>query len=209
VRVSALAGFEYGVLALIVCPASIAALLLGLRIPKPDFTWPWAIIPPVGFGVVMWVAERYRQRLRKRKGWRGRVGIFLDAVHVIFEILRNPREYWSSVLGMGIYWGAEMFALWAATSAFGFQMSALSVIVAVGTGMIFTRRTAPLGGEGLMLVALVAHALVRGGGAVRRGHAGRRRLPLLHSLDAAPRLAAGTAQAACPDEARRGGKWLA
>ena len=57
---------------------------------------------------------------------------------------------------MAIYWGGDMFALWAAAAAFGFQMSALSVIVVLGTGMIFTRRTGPLGGAGIMLVALVA-----------------------------------------------------
>jgi hypothetical protein len=33
-------------------------------------------------------------------------------------------------------------------------MSALAIIVALGTGMILTRRTAPLGGAGLMTVAL-------------------------------------------------------
>lgn len=156
VRVSALAGFEHGVLAMIVCPAAIVAVAMGLHIPKPDFTWPWAIIPPIGFGAAMWAAERYRKRLQERKGWRGRVGVFLDAVHVVYVNLRNPRQHWSSVLGMGLYWGADMFALWAATSAFGFQMSALSVILCIGTGMLFTRRTGPLGGAGIMVVALVA-----------------------------------------------------
>jgi hypothetical protein len=34
-------------------------------------------------------------------------------------------------------------------------MSVLSVIVAIGTGMLFTRRTAPLAGSGLMIIALV------------------------------------------------------
>lgn len=156
VRVSALAGFEHGVLALIVCPASIVALALGLSIPKPDFTWPWAVIAPLGFGAAVWAAERYRGRLHERKGWRGRLGVFLDAVHVVYANLRNPREHGLSVLGMGAYWGADMFALWAATAAFGYQMSALSVIVTLGTGMIFTRRTGPLGGAGIMIVALVA-----------------------------------------------------
>src|SRR5436190_20650739 len=60
VRVSALAGFEHGILALIVCPACIAALALGVRIPKPNMTWPWAVIAPIGFGVAIWVAARYR-----------------------------------------------------------------------------------------------------------------------------------------------------
>jgi hypothetical protein len=47
-----------------------------------------------------------------------------------------------------------MFAVWAAIAAFGFRMTPLAVIVAVGTGVIFTRRVAPLGGAGIMLVAL-------------------------------------------------------
>jgi hypothetical protein len=156
VRVSALAGFEHGVLAIIVCPAAIVAVVLGLHIPKPDFTWPWALIPPIGFGVAIWAAERYRERLHGRSGWRKRLGIFLDAIHIVWVNLRNPREYGLSVLGMAVYWGGDMFALWSATAAFGFQMSALSVIVALGTGMIFTRRTGPLGGAGIMEVALVA-----------------------------------------------------
>jgi hypothetical protein len=156
VRVAALAGFEHGVLAMIVCPASIIAILLGLHIPKPDFTWPWAIIPPVGFGLAIWAAERYRERLHGQKGWRGRLGVSLDAVHIVWVNLRNPRAYGLSVLGMAIYWGGDMFGLWAATAAFGFQMSALSVIVVLGTGMIFTRRTGPLGGAGFIFVALVA-----------------------------------------------------
>ena len=49
-----------------------------------------------------------------------------------------------------------MFALWAATHAFGYTMSALTAIVCLGTGMILTRRTAPLGGAGVMVVALTA-----------------------------------------------------
>jgi hypothetical protein len=47
-----------------------------------------------------------------------------------------------------------MFTLWAATRAFGFQMSALDAVVCLGTGMILTRRTAPLAGAGVMMVAL-------------------------------------------------------
>ena len=155
VRVSALAGFEHGVLAMIVCPAAIAALLLGVEIPRPDFTWPWALIPVPAFALVLWLAERYRDRLRDRDGWRGKVGMFFDTAHLVFVLLRSPRKHGSAVVGMMLYWGGDMFALWAATAAFGFHMTALAVIVALGTGMIVTRRTAPLGGAGLLLVALV------------------------------------------------------
>lgn len=155
VRVTALAGFEHGSLALIVCPASIAAVAIGVSLPRPDFSWPWAVIPPFGFALAVWLAERYRGRLRGRDGWRSKLGIFYDAVHLVYVMLRSPRTYGYAVLGMMLYWGGDMFALWAATTAFGSQMSALQVIVALATGMIFTRRTAPLGGAGVVYVALV------------------------------------------------------
>ena len=48
-----------------------------------------------------------------------------------------------------------MFGLWAATTAFGYQMSAPVVILALATAMLFTRRTAPFAGAGVMVVALV------------------------------------------------------
>lgn len=156
VRVSALAGFEHGALALIVCPAAIAALIVGSFYPRHDFTWPWAVIPPLGFALAIWLAERYRARLRSREGWRGKLGLFYDSVHIVWEILRRPRSHGYAVLGMMLYWAGDMFALWAATKAFGFSMTALEVIVALGTGMVLTRRTAPLAGAGLVLVALVA-----------------------------------------------------
>lgn len=156
VRITALGGFEHGVLALILCPASIVAVILAVGHPRADFTWPWAIIPPIGFAVAMWLAERYRDRLRDQGGWHGRVGLFFDAIHIIYEMLRRPQTYGYAVLGMMLYWAGDMFALWAATAAFGVHMTVLNVIVALGTGMVFTRRTAPLGGAGILLVALVA-----------------------------------------------------
>ena len=114
-------------------------------IPRTDFTWPWAVIPPLGFALAGWLAERYRDRLRDRDGWRGKVGIFYDAVHLVFEMLSHPRRYGYAVAGMLVYWAGDIFALWAATAAFGFHMTVLAVIVAFGTGMLFTRRTARSG----------------------------------------------------------------
>ncbi len=155
IRVGALGAFEHGVLALIVCPASIAALLVGVVVPRHSFTWPWALIPPPAFVIGLLVAERYRDRLRDRGGWRQALATAFDTAHLICAVLTKPRQHWLAVAGMALYWGANMFALWAATAAFGYRMSALSAIVALGTGMIFTRRTAPLGGAGVLTVALV------------------------------------------------------
>jgi hypothetical protein len=155
VRTTALAGFEHGMLAIIVCPAAIVALLTGVVIPRTDFTWPWALIPPPAFVIAILVAERYREQLRNRGGWRRWVGMFFDTAHLVYALLRRPHRHWPALAGMALFWGADMFALWAATAAFGFQMTALAVIVATGTGMLVTRRTAPLAGAGLMTVALV------------------------------------------------------
>lgn len=155
VRVGALSGFEQAVLTVIVCPAAIAALALGATYPRFDFTWPWAIIPPPVFVLVLWLAERYRDRWRDETGWRGGLVAFFDTAHLILAVMTRPRRHGIAVLGMGLYWGADMFALWAATAAFGAQMTALSTILAMGTSSLFTRRTAPLAGGGVMLVALV------------------------------------------------------
>jgi uncharacterized membrane protein YbhN (UPF0104 family) len=162
VRVSALAGFEHGVLAMIVCPAAMVALAMGLTIPRTDYTLPWAVIPPLGFGLAIWLAERYRERLRGRKGWRGRVGVFFDSIHVVWANLRNPREHGLAVLGMAVYWAADIFGLWAAMAAFGLHLNPLTGIIMLGTGMLFTRRTGPLGGAGIVEIALIA-AMWNGG----------------------------------------------
>jgi hypothetical protein len=155
VRVSALAGFEHGVLAVVVCPAAIVALLLGDVIPRTDFTWPWAIVPVPAFLVAAFLAERYRERLKDRTGIVGGVGVFLDSIHITVELFRHPARNGFAVVGMAVYWGADMAALWMTTAAFGVHMKALSAILVIGVGMIATRRTAPLGGAGLLLVALV------------------------------------------------------
>jgi hypothetical protein len=130
-------------------------LVLGVSSPRRDFSWPWAVIPAIGFVAAIWAAERYRDRLRGGVGWRGRLAIFLDAIHLVYELLRHPRRHGLAVAAMALYWGADTFALWAAVAAFGIRMSALAVIVCLGTGMIVTRRTAPLAGAGLMSVAMV------------------------------------------------------
>ena len=155
VRINSLAALELAVLSMIVCPAAAIAWALGDEIPRKDFTQPWAIVPPIGFAIIVFLAERYRDRLRERDGWRGKVGVFFDAIHLVFQQLLHPRRHGGAVAGMALFWAGDMFALWAATAAFGFKMTALTVIVVTATGMLFTRRMAPLGGAGVALVALV------------------------------------------------------
>jgi uncharacterized membrane protein YbhN (UPF0104 family) len=154
VRVTLLGGLEHLVLAI---PCSIAAIVLlvrGSRTPPLDFTIPWAVGPTAGFLFALWAAERYRDRLRGREGWREKLSVLLDAAHLIGTMFRRPTRYAAAIFGMLLYWLADMLGLWAALAAFGFRMNVATMMVAFGTAMIVTRRTGPLGGAGILMCAL-------------------------------------------------------
>lgn len=154
VRASALAGMEHGVLAIGGTVAAIVVLISGLRQPTPDFSLPWAVIPVPGFLVAFWLAERYRDRFRDREGWRGFLGTFLDSIHIIRQIFAQPRRWGSAVLGMALFWAADAFATWAGLAAFGFRMNVAALFVGFATGMVFTRRTGPLAGAGVLALIM-------------------------------------------------------
>ncbi len=154
VRAAALTGFEQGVLALGACAAAIVALATGSSRAPSDVTVPWAVAPIPGFALAFWLAERYRHRLRERPGWRRGMGVFLDSIHLVRELFRKPHRHTSAPLAMAVFWSADAFALWAAMAAFGVRMNALALIVAYATGMVFTRRTAPLAGAGILMLVL-------------------------------------------------------
>ncbi len=108
----------------------------------------------VDFAIAFWAAPRYRDALRGRDGWRGMLSVLLDSVHPIGVMFTSPRRHWLEVGGMLVFRLADMLALWAAMAGFGFQMGGAAVVIAFGTAMIVTRRTGPLGGAGLLGVAL-------------------------------------------------------
>jgi hypothetical protein len=155
VRIVALGAFEYGVLTVIVCPAAIAALALGRALPRPDVSWPWAIAPIPCAVLVLAVAHRLAPSLRERSGVSGAIGVAFDAALLTVALLRRPWRSGFAALGMGLFWAGDLVALWAATAAFGVRMDGLALIVGFATGMLLTRRSAPFGGAGLLLVALV------------------------------------------------------
>ena len=156
VRVSALAGLEYGVLALGTCAAAIAVLTTGLALPPRDFTLPWAIIPVPGFLVAFWAAKRFSDRLAQRGGWRGKVATFLQTIDFTQALFAHPFRPSPAALGMGLFWAGDTFAAWAGLAAFGFRMNVAQLIVGYATGMVFTRRTGPLGGAGVLTLVLPA-----------------------------------------------------
>lgn len=153
VRISALAGMEYGVLALGGTATAIAALASGLNVP-PDFTVPWAVMPVPGFGIAFWFAERYRDRLRGQPGWRSALGTFLRSVHLIRELFAHPLRWGWAGFGMALFWAMDSFSVWAGLATFGFMMNGAALFVGFATGMVFTRRTGPLAGAGVLTLVL-------------------------------------------------------
>ena len=153
-RVSALAGLEHGVLAIAGCAAAIAVLVSGSGEPPLDFTLPWAILPVPGFAIAFWAAGRYRDRFAGRDGWRGKVATFIDSIRIIRVLFFQPLRWGWAICGMGLFWLADAFAVWAGLAAFGVRMDVAAMLVGFGTGMVFTRRTGPLAGAGVLTLVL-------------------------------------------------------
>ena len=78
---------------------------------------------------------------------------------VLREIVKRPRERPGAVLGMAIYWAAEIACLAFALRCFGVELTVPALVVAYATGYAASRRSLPLGGAGiteaLLTVALI------------------------------------------------------
>lgn len=154
VRVASLGGLEHGILGIGAWGAAIAVLVLARSRPPMDFTLPWAIVPIPGFLLAFYLARRYEHRFRDGKGWRRDLGIFIDSILLIRGLFEKPLEHAPALLGMGLFWAADFFAAWAGIAMFGYHMNVAAVIVALATGMVFSRRTGPLAGAGILTVTL-------------------------------------------------------
>ena len=145
VRVTKLTGTEQGILALYGCAAAIAWLSLGPPGVPLSFTLPWAVIPLPAFAAAFWLAPRYRARLA---GWRAGLSVVLDAVLLIRALFTHSVRHRGATAGMALFWAGDALAAWSALAAFGLVMNGAALLVGYCTGMVFTRRTAPLAGAG-------------------------------------------------------------
>jgi uncharacterized membrane protein YbhN (UPF0104 family) len=153
VRALALGGVEQGTLAAVGCAASVIVLCRGQTVPL-DVTLPWALVP-VPAAILAWVAAtRFSPRLRERGRWRDRLATFLDSVLLIRQILARPLRHRLALGGMLAFWAAEIFAVWAGLAAFGADTDGAALTAGFCTGMVFTRRVAPLAGAGTLTLAL-------------------------------------------------------
>ncbi len=170
-QVLALGVIEYALLAPAAC---VCALILLLESDRASLalTLPWVFGVPLGFVLAWWATHprmlRHFQRSHNSAGrW---VGDVLSSVEVLRKIVLSPLERPWALLGMAVYWAAEIACLAFALFCFGVELSAPALVLAYATGYAASRRSLPLGGAGiteaLLTLALIwvhvhaAHALL-------------------------------------------------
>jgi uncharacterized membrane protein YbhN (UPF0104 family) len=161
IQVLGLGVIEY----LLLAPAAwVCALILvlGSRPASPLLTWPWIFAVPPGLVLAWWATrprilayfERADGRIRRS------IGDVLAGVEVLRSVVLRPLERPGALIGMAVYWAAEIACLGFALRCFGVEISIPALVVAYATGYAASRRSLPLGGAGiteaLLTIALIA-----------------------------------------------------
>lgn len=160
VQVLGLGIVEYALLA----PAAwVCALIIltGSQNASLGLTLPWLLAVPPGFALAVWISKPARRR-HWRDG-RGRLrelrSDVLSGLCVLREMVERPQDHPGAILGMAVYWAAEIACLGAALQCFGVEISIPALVVAHATGYAASRRSLPLGGAGVT-EALLTLALI-------------------------------------------------
>jgi uncharacterized membrane protein YbhN (UPF0104 family) len=157
VRVMALGGLEWAVLAPIACVTAIVMLASDANV-MPSLLWPWALAVPAGFTLAIWAAKPERRLPllgRRRPDWLAQA---LESVHGVRCMLSHPRRYAGAWIGTLLYWAADIGAFYGGLRMFGLHLDFGRVVIAYGTGYAATRRSLPLGGAGVT-EALMTYSL--------------------------------------------------
>ncbi|HET8977268.1 MAG TPA: hypothetical protein VFN87_03865 [Solirubrobacteraceae bacterium] len=155
-RVVGLGALEWALLSPAAWLAAIVLLISGDPRPMPSLLWPWIILVPVGFGVVLWLAQPgHRDRLCARGGPRRRaVRRGLEGVWLLIPLARRVRRTWPAWLGAGLYWALEIAVLYSAVRFIGLGANVGEIVLAFATGYALTRRSMPLGGAAITEVLM-------------------------------------------------------
>jgi uncharacterized membrane protein YbhN (UPF0104 family) len=160
-QVLALGVVEYLLLAPAACVCALILLFDSHR-ASPALTLPWAFAVPPGFALAWWATQprilRYFQRSHGRvRRW---IGELLGGAQILRRVVLRPFEHPLALLGMGVYWAAEIACLAFALRCFGVVLSVPALVVAYATGYAASRRSLPLGGAGvteaLLTISLIA-----------------------------------------------------
>jgi uncharacterized membrane protein YbhN (UPF0104 family) len=161
IQVLGLGVIEYLLLAPAACVCALI-LLLGSGRASPWLTLPWVFAVPPGFLLAWWVTgpkilARFQRSHGRIRLW---IGDLLAGVAVLRGVVLRPLERPGAVLGMAIYWAAEIACLGFALRCFEVEISIPALVVAYATGYAASRRSLPLGGAGiteaLLTVSLIA-----------------------------------------------------
>jgi uncharacterized membrane protein YbhN (UPF0104 family) len=161
VQVLGLGVIEYMILAPGVWVCALILLLQSSR-ASPALTLPWLIAVPPGFVLAWWATQPRIVGFFERPGGRLRrwVRDLLAGVQVLRSVLTHPLDHPGALLGMAIYWAAEIACLGFAVRSFAVELSVPALVVAYATGYAASRRSLPLGGAGvteaLLTVSLIA-----------------------------------------------------
>jgi len=165
-QVLALGVVEYLLLAPAACVCALI-LLLESHSASLALTLPWVFAVPPGFALAWWATQpRIIHHFQRSDGRIGRwIGDLLAGAEVLRGVVLRPLERPLALLGMGIYWAAEIACLAFALLCFGVELSVPALVVAYATGYAASRRSLPLGGAGitevlltLSLIAVHVHA---------------------------------------------------
>jgi hypothetical protein len=161
IQVLGLGVIEYLLLAPAACVCALILLLEPGR-SSPWLTLPWVFAVPPGF-VFGWWATRppilgyFQASDGHIRRW---IGDLLAGVEILRGVVLRPLERPWALLGMAIYWAAEIACLGFALLCFGVEISLPALVVAYATGYAASRRSLPLGGAGiteaLLTVSLIA-----------------------------------------------------
>src|SRR5581483_2805580 len=138
VRTFSLGTLEYAVLAPVAFAISLLLLVNGFH--REGVPLSWAIGVPLGSLVALWLL-RHRRALARRAGWGSRLA---------HALVRNLRAGFLALLGMAVYWTADIFVLWACLAIFWphGRPSVTLIVLGYASGYALTRRSLPLAGAG-------------------------------------------------------------
>jgi uncharacterized membrane protein YbhN (UPF0104 family) len=154
-QVLALGVVEYLLLAPAACVCAVI-LLVESRSASLALTLPWVFGVPIGFAFAWWATQpRIVRRFQRAHGRVERwIGDLLAGAEILRGVFLRPLERPLALLGMGVYWAAEIACLAFALLCFGIELSTPALIVAYATGYAASRRSLPLAGAGVTEVLL-------------------------------------------------------
>jgi uncharacterized membrane protein YbhN (UPF0104 family) len=148
VRVIAMSGLEYAVLAFAAWISAIVLLPDGHA--EKAVTVPWVIGFPAGCALALAATVYVPSPGSAAEGLlRRAAGMTLEALTMLREQVRHPVRNRAAWVGIVLHWAGDLAIMWAALRAVGLQPSLAVVVLGYATGYVFSPRSLPLAGVGV------------------------------------------------------------